>query len=96
MQIDAEWASCTEIPSAPLFYAETQANRRGFSLGIECHLAEFQSDLCIGSVGIDDSLGSQLHIVVADNQDVPIAVCCVSWELHSYLMEQSRRARVLV
>src|SRR5258705_7929687 len=39
---------------------------------------------------------SQLHIVVADNQDVPVAGCCVSGELPSYLMEQSRSARVLV
>src|SRR6266403_3124024 len=39
---------------------------------------------------------SQLNIVVADNQDVPVAGCCVSGELPSDLMEQSRRARILV
>lgn len=33
---------------------------------------------------------SKLHIVVTDNQDVPVAGCCVSGELPSYLMWSNR------
>lgn len=61
---------------------------------IAARIVRFASQECQPRVGTPHC--SKLHIVVADNKDLPIAGCWVCGELPSYLIEQSRSARVII